>query len=139
MAIRLYNAAAEAAADAVVDLVDADAAAGRVEIRTGAQPAVNAVLSGTLLASIDFDDPAFGAASASGSGAVATAAGLPNEDASADATGTAGYAAVLDDSGDIIFTGSVGTSGADFNLSTLSIVTGQPVSLESMTYTQPQT
>ena len=135
MALLLYTAARNAAANAVVDLIDADASAGRLEIRTDARPAVNAALTGTLLASIDFDDPAFGDAAAG----VATAAGRPNEDPSADATGTAGYGAVVDDSGDVVFTGTVGTSGsgADFILSTLSIVAGQPVSLESMTFTQP--
>lgn len=140
MPLRLYNNPAEDAADAIVDLIDAGAGAGRLEIRTGTQPAVNGALTGTLLATITLSDPAFGAASASGSGGVATASGLPLEDSSADATGTAGYGALLDSNSNVIFTGGVATDTSEqFQLSTLSIVSGQPVSLETMTFTQPQT
>lgn len=39
MATRIATSARNAAADAVVDLLDAGAGAGHIEIRTGAQPA----------------------------------------------------------------------------------------------------
>lgn len=134
MAILIYTSARNAAADAIVDLIDGGASAGRIEIRSGSRPSVNAALTGTVLASITLADPAFGAA-ASG---VATAT-VPQSDSSADATGTAGYLAALDSDSNVIYTATVGTSGsgADAILSTLSIVAGEPVTLNSMTFTQP--
>ena len=49
--------------------------------------------------------------------------------ASAAASGTAGYHALLkSDASTVVATGSVGTSGADLNLSTLAIQAGQTVS-----------
>lgn len=138
MTLRIYDAVAEAQADAAVDSVDAGAAAGRVEIRTGAQPTVNAALSGTLLATFTLGDPAYGAAAASGSGAVASGAGLPIGTTGA-ATDTAGYGAVLDSDGNIKWTGTVGVGSGDFQLDNLSIATGQTVNLTALSYTQPQT
>lgn len=140
MALRVYNATAEAGADAMVDKLEDGAAAGRVEIRTGAQPALNAVLSGVLLATFTMSDPAFGAAAAAGSGAVATALSMPKTDASADATGTAGYGAVLDSDGNVLWTGTVGAtgSGEDFEIDNTSITIGQEVQLTSFTFTQSQ-
>ncbi len=140
MAIRVYNGPAEAAGNAIVDSVDDGAAAGRVEIRTGAQPAINAALTGTLLATFTMSDPAFGAMVADGSGADAAAAGLPLTDASADATGTAGYGAVLDSDGNVKWTGTVGatSSGEDFEIDNTSITIGQEVQLTAFTFTQAQ-
>ena len=140
MAIRVYNAIAEAAGDAIVDTVDDGAGAGRVEIRTGAQPAINGALTGTLLATFTMSDPAFGAAAAAGSGAVATAATLPKTDASADATGTAGYGAVLDSDGNVKWTGTVTATagGGDFEIDNTSITAGQEVQLTAFTFTQAQ-
>lgn len=131
--VGLSTAARNAAADAVVDLVDAGAGAGVIEIRTGAAPATaNDADSGTLLATLTFSDPAFGAASSG----VATASSI-TQDSSADATGTAGHFRVKDSNGNVVFQGSVGTSGAVMNLVTTSITAGQPVQITSFTYAQP--
>lgn len=140
MALRIYNSSAEAATDAVVDKFDDGAAAGTVEIRSGAQPAVNVALTGTVLADFTMSDPAFGAAAASGSGGVATAAGLPKTDASAAATGTAGYFAALDSDSNVLFTGTVTATGGggDAEIDNTSITAGQEVQLTAFTYTQPQ-
>lgn len=130
----LSNAARSAAADAVVDLIDAGAGAGKLRIYDGTQPAGpdTAVSSQVLLAELTFGDPAFGAAS----NGVATANAI-TADASANATGTATWFRVLDSNNVAICDGSVGTSSADLVLNTASIVSGAQVSVTSLTYTQP--
>jgi hypothetical protein len=134
MAIKLTNASRSAACDAVVDSVDGGSGAGTLEIRSGSQPAnADDADSGTVLATLTFSDPAFGAAS----NGVATAAAITS-DSSADASGTAGYFVVKTSAGTKIFTGTVGTSGADLNLVTTTIVATQPVQVTSMTFTIPQ-
>lgn len=138
MTLRIYNSPIQDACDAIVDAIDAGSGAGRIEIRSGARPAINAAVTGTLLATFTLSDPAFGAASANGTRARAAASGLSIDDVSADATGTAGYGVALDSDDNVIFTGTVGTSGEDFNLSTLSIVSGQVVRLNTFNFDLPQ-
>lgn len=126
-------AAANAVADAVVDLVDAGAAAGKLKIYDGTAPAdAGTALSGnTLLAELAMSDPAFGAAA----NGVATANTI-TDDSSADATGTATFFRVTDSNDVVIFQGEVGTSGSDLNLDSTSISAGVTVSVSSLTYTQ---
>lgn len=129
----ITTAAQNAAADAVVDLVDVGGA-GSLRIYSGTMPTdANTALSGnTLLANLAMSATAFGAASSG----VATAATI-TADSSADATGTATFFRILAGNGTtVVMQGSVGTSGADLNLTTTSIVSGQPVSISSLTYTQ---
>ena len=135
---QLTNAAASAAADAVVDRIDIGGA-GFLRIYSGTQPATaDTAAAGTLLAELQFSATAFGAA-ASG---VATANAITS-DASANATGTASWFRVLDGGGvdvtDNVFDGSVGTSGADMNLNSVDIQAGAEVSISSFTYTQSKT
>lgn len=132
--VRLATAANNAACDAVVDLIDGGAGAGTVNIYDGTQPANanTAVSTQNLLATLTFSDPAFGAAS----GGVATASAITS-DTSADATGTATWARVLDSNAATIFDCDVGTSGATINLNTVSIVTGATVAITSFTMTHP--
>jgi hypothetical protein len=134
MSIALEVAARNAAADAVMALVDAGAGAGKIKIRTGAKPASGGASTGTVLAVLTFSDPATGAA-ASG---VDTASAI-TQDASADATGTAGHFEVTDSNDNVVFRGDVSASGGggDMQLVTTSIVAGQPVQITSFTYTQP--
>jgi len=136
LAPSITTAARSLAADAVVDLVDAGGSAGELRIYGGTKPGdVNAALSGnTLLAALPMSDPAFGAA-ASG---VATASAITS-DTSADATGTATFFRIGSvNTGTFTPTmqGDVGTSGADLNLSSVSITAGGTVSVSSFTYTQ---
>jgi hypothetical protein len=132
--IKLTNAVRTLMCDAAVDSVDAGSGAGTIEIRTGAQPTnADDTDSGTLLATLTFSDPAFGACATG----VGTASSITS-DSSADATGTAGYFVVKDSTGTKKFTGSIGTSGADMNLVTTSITAGQPVQITSFTFTVPQ-
>lgn len=135
---RISNAAAIAACDAIVDLLDAGAGAGYIEIRTGAQPAdPDTAASGTLLATLTCSDPAFGAAADAAPGATATASSI-TDDSSADATGTAGYFRAYDSDDNAIIDGEVGTSGADMNLNSVSISSGATVSVTSWTVTMPE-
>lgn len=126
MALTLATAVRNAAADAVVDLIDAGStdATGDLGIYTTA--------FGTLLALPLFANPAFGAA-ASG---VATANAI-TDDSSADATGTAAVLRIRDRDNTNLIDGSVGTSGEDLNLNTTSITTGDVVSITSATITMP--
>ena len=132
---RLTNAAASAAADAVVDRIDTGGA-GTIKIYTGTIPtdADTAVGAQTLLATLTFSATAFGAAS----NGVATAAAITS-DTSADATGTAAWARIASGAGTTQMDVTVGTSGEDINFNTVSFVTGATVAITSLTYTQPKT
>lgn len=119
------------AADAVL----ARAANGSLVIYGGTPPAdANAALSSNpVLASLTLSASPFPAAS---SGASTATSGI-TADSSADATGTATFFRVLETGGTVVvFQGTVGTSGAELNLSSTSIVTGGNVSVSSLTYTQ---
>lgn len=110
---------------------------GRLSIYTGTAPSVNAAASGTLLVTVTLPADAY---------TTATARSMTlNDPASVNAvaTGTAGYF-VLHNSTETALTsaataadkrvfGTVGTSGADLNLSTVSITSGGPVDLSGGT------
>ena len=112
---------------------------GFLQIFTGTQPAdANQALTGTLLASLTFGSTAFGAGVASGStgSRVVTATANAIGAATAGNSGTAGYFALLKADGTTVNAmGSVGTSGADLNLNSLSISSGATVSCSSFTIT----
>lgn len=134
MATRLTTAARNASTDSVVDLVDAGTGAGTLKIYTGSQPAsANDAATGTLLATVTFADPAFGA-SASG-----TAAATDPAPVTGAATGTAGWFRVADSAGTTVFDGSVTATGGggDLTLSSTSISTGISVDLTAFSYTTP--
>lgn len=133
---RLTNAAASAAANAVVDLIDAGAGAGTIKIYSGTIPtnADTAIGAQVLLATLTFSDPAFGNAA----DGVATASAITS-DTSADATNTAAWARIADSTGATVMDVTVGTSGDDINFNTVSFVTGATVAITALTYTQPKT
>lgn len=59
------------------------------------------------------------------------------QDSSANATGTASWFRIVQSDGTThVMDGDVGTSGSDLNLTTTSIVSGQPVSISSATITR---
>lgn len=121
----ISTAARNAMCDALVDLVDVGAGSnGTIEIHTSA--------FGTLLAVLDFSATAFGASAAG----VATAASISDE-TSAPATGTAAVCRIKDADGTVVWEGTVSTSGADINLNTTSITSGDQVSISSFTVTVP--
>jgi hypothetical protein len=132
----LSSAAAIAACDAIVDRLDLGNEAARMIITTVSGG------TGTTLATITLNDPAFGAASDAGSAATATLDVDPAvSDTSADATGTAaGFALQSMNSGTptTVISGSVATSGGDIDIDNASIVAGQTVNLTSLTVSVPE-
>jgi len=135
MATRISMARRNGAVDSVVDALDAGAAEGYVEIRTGAQPAdPDTTETGTLLATLTLSDPAFGAAT----GGTATANPITGDN-SADATGNAGWFRAYDGDGTPVIDGSVTAvgGGGDMELSSTSIVAGGEVNITSWTFTAP--
>ncbi len=122
----LTTAAANAACDAIVDLVDVGGA-GYVEIWTASFV--------TKLATLTMSNPAFGSAVAG----VATANAIAN-DVSADNTGTAAVFKIFGGGGTECWRGTVGVTGADMNFAAgVAFVALQIVGLSSMTATHPTT
>lgn len=110
---------------------------GTLKIYTGAQPAINGAVTGTLLVTLTFGATAF--ATATASGGVVTANANTITSGTAGATGTAGYFALVESNGTSIFaTGSVGVSAADLNLTTLSIVSTAVVTCSAFSITQSE-
>jgi len=135
VATRLPTAARNAAANAVCDLIDADAGAGTCKVYTGTQPAsANDAPSGTLLLTFTLSDPAFGSPTLG----VKTLAGVPLSTTGL-AAGTAGWCRLADQSGDTVLDGSAGatSSGAQFELSTTTVSIGLTVDLTAGTITMP--
>lgn len=129
-----YNATLETEMNAGLALANG----GYLEIWSGTQPALNGSLTGTKLARLPLSATAFANATATAGTVSAAANAITTENALA--TGTAGYAAVLaSDDATVIGTYSVGTSGADCNLNTVSLVSGIPVAISSFTVSQVQT
>lgn len=129
-----YDATVEAALNAVAAMLNS----GFIKIYTGSQPALDGSLTGTLLATMTFGATAFGSASASAGTVTAAANSITS--GTAGNTGTAGYHALVKSDGvTVVATGSVGTSGADLNMNTLSVTSGNTVSCSSYTLSEPQT
>lgn len=107
---------------------------GRIRIYSGTAPAnIDTALSGnTLLAEATFGATAFGAPS----NAAMTANAITG-DISADATGTATFFRWFKSDGTTPLTqGTVGTSGAELNLNSVSLIAGGTVNITSCVYTQ---
>ncbi len=104
---------------------------GLLRIYSGAQPATpETTASGTLLATLTLGSTAGDVANG-----VWTARSITG-DTAADATGTAGWFRVLQSGGTTAeFDGAVGTSGAELNLNSVSIVSGGEVNVTALTYT----
>jgi hypothetical protein len=128
MAVTLSNAAASAAADAVVDLLDAGSSNSHPELRIG----ITAMAS--IVATLEFTDAtAFGAAS----NGVATANTITDDTNAAG--GTAAAFQCVDQDGTVVFSGTVTATGGggDIELSSVAIGATDTVSISSLTYTQP--
>jgi len=128
-------AALDTAATAAVD--DAFAAAlgtnAVVEIRTGAAPGPGNTATGTLLASVTIaswtaGSPGAGQVTGANPGAVTIAA-----------SGTAAHFRVKTSGGTAVMEGTVGTSGADLNLDSVTLVSGGLLDLGAPVLTVPVT
>ena len=128
---------------------------GVMEIRTGAQPAdADQAATGTLIGLVTLNSAAFtpGTATngltfaAAASGAVAKTGVWSFVGINAPGAGlTAGWFRLRGNAADVgalstvlpRLDGSIGTSGADLNLSNLTVVTGAPTTIDTFTWTQP--
>lgn len=116
----------------ILNALDANASAGYIEFYSGARPATNGTAT-TLLATCTLSKP---------SGTVTT--GVLNFSAVTSGTGTAGAGAgtastwcrFKDGSGAFVADGSVSTTGADINLNSTTIATGQTVAVTSGALTE---
>src|ERR1700761_1289343 len=133
----------DAAASAAVAAVGAKCNSGSLKVYAGTQPtdANTAITSQTLLGTFTFNATAFGTPSASGSAPsrVTSAAAGSISDITAAASGTASwFRAIKSDGTTVVYDGSVGTSGADLNLTDVSITSGEAMSISSFALSQPQ-
>jgi hypothetical protein len=123
--MRLTVAERNATLDASLNVLNS----GFIRIYSGTRPTdSDTALSGnTLLAQLTFGSTAFAAAT----GGSKTANAI-TEDTLADATGTASFARLFRSNGTTVHSDiSVGTSGAELNLNTLSIVQNAAVAVTS--------
>ena len=132
---KISTAARNGACDAIVDLIDAGAGAGTLKFFVGAPPTnVADADPATLLGTLTFSDPAFGAAATG----VATASAITS-DTLADNSGDAGCFRVKDSDANTIMQGTAGeaadTTDATFNEKT--IVAGGTIACTSFTVTVP--
>lgn len=117
--------------NAMLDEITAAAGASALlRIYDGSRPATGGTAT-TLLAELTCNATFAPAAS----GGVLTLNSI-TQDSSANATGTATWFRLVTSGGTFVLDGSVGTSGSDLNLTTTSIVSGQPVSITSFTITE---
>jgi hypothetical protein len=134
----------DASVIAAVNAIAALGNSGTLQIYTGASPGLNASLTGTLLASLPLSATAFATATASAGTVTAVANAITS--AAAAATGTAGYFAIVKSGASTpptgaqtVLIGTVGTSGANLNLSSLAITSGATVSCSSFSLTCSET
>jgi hypothetical protein len=125
MAVTHPTLVRNAIADLVVDGIDAGAGAGKLLITTTS--------TGTTVATLTFSDPAFGTST----GGVATASAITDSTSTGTVGGTAAKAVFTTSTGLQKIYCSVGTTGADINLSSVTISAGDTVSISSLTYTAP--
>lgn len=129
MTIGLVVAARNAHLDDIRTRIDAGVTAGFLRVYDGVRPATGGTAT-VLLSELTFSDPC---APAAASGVLTFSA--ITADASANASGTATWCRMVDSTGAFVADGSVGTSGADYNLSTTAITAGVAVSCTSATLT----
>ena len=123
MAVTYSTATKTARMTAVRDAIDGGPAAGVLQIGTTGMASV--------LAEITLNDPC-----GTVSNGVLTLSGFPKSDTAANATGTAAAARIRDSAGNDIITGlTVGTTGTDIVLDSVSITASQTVTLNSASIT----
>lgn len=128
MALGYVAALRNAQLDELTAALDAGTA-GLWRIYDGTRPATGGAVT-NLLAQLTFSDPSAPAAAAG----VLTFSAITG-DSSADATGTATWFRWVTSAAAFVADGDVGTSGADLNLDSVSIVSGGTVDITSATVT----
>jgi hypothetical protein len=136
--LRLATTARNAAADAVVDRLDVGVTngAGKIEIRSGAQPATpQDAATGTLLATVVLANPAAGNA-ASGSATITDPAAVTGV---ADGGAFPYWARFYDrDNAAVMDCDVTATGGGGAITLSAQITNGVTVDMGAITYTQPQ-
>lgn len=137
---KLSNAAAIAACDAIVALVDAGTPPGTIALYddTDTVPfqADAGIDDSVLLVELDMSTTAFGAAADGNPGGTATAATIST--AAALAGGTVSFFRVKDASGDTIIQGTVAESGEDADINIPELVKDGVVGCTEMALTVPE-
>lgn len=129
----VYDSACESAVNAFTALLNS----GFLAFYTGSQPALDGSLTGTLLATLTFGGTAFANSTAAGGTVTANANAITS--GTAGNTGTASYFALLkSDDSTVVATGTVGTSGCDYNMNSTSITSGANVSCTGFQITMAQ-
>lgn len=116
-------------ANAIKTDIDKGGAAGALRVYDGTRPATGGTAT-NLLATLPLSFPCASAAS----GGVLTLSAITS--GTAGNTGTATWGRVVDSTGAFVADYSVGASGADFNLNTVSIANGIQVSCTSAAITE---
>lgn len=127
--LRITTAARNAMVDAVAALVGAS---GTFKIYSGTQPTLPSdAITGTLLATVTV--------ASWGSASSGTATGSDPSSVNAVATGTATHFRAATSGGTTVFDGDVTTTGGGgtMQLSSVSLVSGNPVDLSTVTLTAP--
>ena len=124
MSVTHSTAARNAAANAVVDLLDAGTPPGDLVFLTSGDATV---------CTIELETTAFGAA-ANGVATLAQGSGKTSDGATA---GTIAKAEFRNAAGTAVIFCACGTSGSDINITALALDTGDTVTLTSLTYTAP--
>ena len=131
MALGVLTALRTTWAQDIADLINAGSAGGKIKIYDGSQPATGGTAT-NLLATLTFS----ATCEASVTSGVLTFDTI-SSDTSADATATATWFRITDSDDTFVLDGTVGTSGADLNFDSTSIVTGGTVAISSWTITAP--
>jgi hypothetical protein len=113
--------------DAITTLAGASAL---LDIYDGSRPATGGTAT-TSLATLTCN-----ATFAPGSSGGVLTLNAITQDSSANASGTATWFRIKSSGGTHVMDGNVGTSGSDLNLTTTTIVSGQPVSVTSFVITE---
>lgn len=130
MVVRIADTVRNTRIDSIRTAIDAGPAGGLLRIYAGSKPGTKGgTPAGLLLAELTCADPC-----GSSSSGVLTFT-TPFSDTSANNTGTAAFFYLCDSTGAYVCEGDCGTTGSDLNLTTLSIVAGQPVQVTSLTIT----
>lgn len=135
MAIAYSTAIRNARLQVVADAINAGAGAGKLRIYNGTRPATGGTAT-TLLGELTLNDPATDPATVTG-GVLTLDVSPTVQDASADASGTATWARLVDSTNAFVADLDVGGtgSGADIELSSTTIVAGGTITVTSGTIT----
>ncbi len=134
MAFRLSTTMRDAACNGIRLAVDGGTPPGTLTINVGSQPAtVAGNPSGTLLGTLTFSNPAFGASSTGTS-----AASTITSDSSADTSGTAGHFCIYTGTAATpLADGTCGQGTGDLSFDNSVIVSGGVIAVSSFTITVP--